>query len=102
MRYARDGFSVEAAHKKKRPLPADHWYLNPPPTLSGTDFLFDAYRDLATCRPMDGPIPWTAAMAYADRKGLAPDVAETMWVAVRQMDYAERKWRFDEAGGAGA
>lgn len=102
MRYARDGFSVEAARKKKRKLP--DWYLDEPPILSGSEWLHEAYRDLSTCRMPDGPIPWLAAMAYADRKGLAPDVAELVWTIVRQMDFVERKWRVDEieSGGAGA
>lgn len=43
-------------------------------------------------------------MAYADRRGLAPDLADAMWRVVSQMDLAERKWRFDnlktETGGA--
>lgn len=103
MRYSRDGFSVEAAKKKKRPLPADHWYHNKPDEVPGSDWFYEAYRDLGTCRPPDGPIPWLAAMAYADRKGLAPDVAETLWAVVWRMDNAERGWRLEEikAGGAG-
>lgn len=105
MRYQRDGFSVEAGRKKGRTLSPDHWYLNPPPTVPGVDWFYEAFRDLSTERPPDGPIPWSAAMAYADRKGLAPDVAETLWAVVRQMDFVERKWRQDEiaaqAGGAG-
>lgn len=103
MRYARDGFSVEAARKKGRPLPPDHWYLNAPEAPPWADWFYEAYRDLSTCRAPDGPIPWLAAMAYAERKGLAPDVAELMWAVVRQMDYAEMKWRLDEitAGGSG-
>lgn len=32
-------------------------------------------------------------MAYADRKGLAPDVAEAFWSIIRRMDVAERTWR---------
>lgn len=96
MRYARDGFSVEAGQKKGRLVPPDHWFLNPPPEVSGSAWFYDAYRDLSTCRPADGPIPWTAAMAYADRKGLAPDVAETVWSVISRMDNAERAWRLDE------
>jgi hypothetical protein len=102
LRYQRDGFSVEAARKKGRALPPDHWFLNPPPEFPGADWFYTAYRDLSTCRPADGPIPWTAAMAYADRKGVAPDVAETLWAVIRQMDNAERGWRLDEIESGGA
>ncbi len=98
MRYQRDGFSVEAAFKKGRTLDPDHWYLHPPPEVPGLEFFFEAYRDLSTCRPPDGAIPWLAAMAYGEKKKLAEDVTETVWVTVRKMDLAERSWRLEEAG----
>lgn len=96
MRYERDGFSVEAAHKKGRKLAKDHWYHDRPPDIPRTEFFFEAFRDLISCRPPDGPIPWTAAMAYADRKGLAPELATAVWEVVSRMDLAERQWRYDE------
>lgn len=96
MRYRRDGFSVEAAIKKKRVLGPDHWYHNRPDDVPGSDWFWAAYRDLSTEGHPDGPIPWSAAMAYADRKGVAPDVAETLWAVIRRMDDAERGWRLDE------
>lgn len=96
MRYERDGFSVRAARKKRRPLPPDHWFLNKPPRVRGADFYYTAYRDLGTCRPPDGPIPWDKAMAYADRKRLAPDLADALWTIVSRMDNAERRWRLEQ------
>ena len=95
MRYNRDGFSVEAARKKKRKLPDDHWFNHEPPEVPGDAFFHEAYRDLVSCRTPDGPIPWTAVMAYADRKGLEPDIAEALWIVISKMDYAERKWQVD-------
>lgn len=74
--------------------------LDPPEA----DFFYDAFRDLATCRhPDGGSIPWDKTMAYADRKGLQPDVANALWTVVRKMDQAERGWTLDnlKAGGAG-
>lgn len=97
LRYERDGFSVEAARKKRRPIAADHWSNNKPVLPTGSDFFLAAYRDLVSCRPDGGPIPWTAAMAYADRKGLEPDLADALWAVVSRMDLAERRWRFDNA-----
>jgi hypothetical protein len=105
LRYERDGFSVRAAKAKGRALDPDHWYLNPPPSFPGIEWFFEAYRDLSTDRRFEGgPIPRLSAMAYADRKGLAPDVAETMWAIVHRMDNAERAWRLDEikSGAPGA
>lgn len=55
----------------------------------------EAYRDLATERS-DGPIPWRAAMAYIDRKGLDPDLGDALWDVIRRMDLAERRWLLDE------
>ncbi|QDP55260.1 MAG: hypothetical protein Tp170SUR191951_98 [Prokaryotic dsDNA virus sp.] len=45
-------------------------------------------------------------MAYADRKGLAPDVAEAFWTVIRKMDQAERRWQIEnlnsgKSGGGG-
>lgn len=101
MRYERDGFSVEAAIKKKRPLP--DWYLDEPPNAPGSAFFYEAFRDLQTTRHPEGPIPWDRAMAYAREKGLAPDLARALWIIVNRMDVTERKWRVEqleaEAGG---
>jgi hypothetical protein len=100
LRYERDGFQVAAARKKKRKLP--EWYLDEPPEIVGCEFFYDAFRDLATCRAPDGPIPWDKAMRYADRKELASDVADALWTVVRMMDNAERRWRveqLEEGGG---
>jgi hypothetical protein len=94
LRLDRDGFSVDAARKKKRPLP--DWYLDEPPDPPGSALFYDAFRDLATCRPPDGgAIPWDKVMAYADRKGLASDVTDVLWTVMRKMDQAERKWQIE-------
>jgi hypothetical protein len=96
LRYERDGFSVEAAFKKKRKLPDDHWYWDQPPEVWGAEAFEAAYRDLVSCRPPDGPIPWTAVMAYADREGLPRDLANALWVVIKRIDMAERQWRAEE------
>lgn len=94
MRFDRDGFSVDAARKKRRPLP--QWYLDEPDDPPGASLFYDAFRDLTTERPPDGgAIPWSKVMAYADRKGLAPDVADALWTVMRKMDQAERQWQID-------
>lgn len=96
MRYERDGFSVEAARKKGRQIPDDHWINDEPEIVPYSEVFLEAYRDLATCRPPDGPIPWDKAMAYADRKGFAPDLAEVLWAVVWRIDVAERNWRVEQ------
>lgn len=57
----------------------------------------EAYSSLSTVRGGmgDGPIPWTAAMQYADRLGLEEEDAEELWYFVSEMDAA---WgQFQEA-----
>ena len=34
-------------------------------------------------------------MAYADRKGLRPDLASALWIVIFRMDLAERRWRLE-------
>jgi hypothetical protein len=89
----REGFSIDQAILKKRELPA--WYLDEPEIPEGTEFFLSAFRDLSTCRGMDGPIPWTAAHLYAEFKGLDRDVAELLWEVVQTLDGTERKWFHD-------
>lgn len=64
--------------------------------MPGAGFFFIAFRDLQTCRHPDGAIPWTASRLYAQDKGLAPDVADALWIIVHKMDVAERVWRSEQ------
>lgn len=104
MRWGRDGYSVKAAWKKGRPIPEDHWYYQRRELPPGLEMFQEAYRDLSTCRPPGGPIPWTACMEWADRRGLSGDIAGVLWGVVWRVDVAERDWRSEdlkrEAGGA--
>ena len=104
LRYQRDGFSVEAGLKKRRKFPEDHWYFQMPAIPRGSEFIFEAYSDLVTCRTPDGPIPWDKVALYADKKGLQPDTADLLWEAVKRMDRVERSWVMDNRpeGGSGA
>lgn len=64
------------------------------------EFWYTAYRDLSTDRAFEGgPIPHREAMAYADRKGLEPDVTNLLWMVIRRMDQAERGWRIENLKG---
>src|SRR6185369_1400905 len=94
------------AKKKRRPLPADHWYYDRPTLPEGVSLFLEAYRDLQTCRAPEGPIPWTAAMDWADRRGLSPELGDVLWGVIWRMDNAERNWRVEAiksevGGGAG-
>jgi hypothetical protein len=35
-------------------------------------------------------------MDYADRKHLAPDVANALWSVISRMDGTERRWRVEQ------
>lgn len=95
MRYERDGFSVEAARKKRRKLP--DWYVNRPPDVKGSAFFYEAYRDLATeRRHAEGAIPWSACRLWCRDLRLQPDIANAVWIVVSRMDLAERQWRYEQ------
>lgn len=78
------------------------------PTLSpGLELYMEAYSSLSTTRGGmgDGPIPWTAAMQYADRLGLDSEDAEELWYYVSEMDVTwseyqtEKRAKKEAAGG---
>lgn len=96
MRWQRDGFSVESAWEKGRPLEDDHWFYDKPDRFDGDEFFYEAFRDLQTERQTDGPIPWSKCIAYADRRRLSPEVGDVLWAVIRRMDAVERRWRVEE------
>lgn len=87
--YEEKGFSVQAAIKKGRALPA--WYLDEPILEPGEDFYIKAFNDLNTCRPVglsQGSIPWRDIHAYAVYNGLEEDIVEPFIEIIRDMDSA--------------
>lgn len=94
MRYLRDGFSVEAAIAKRRPVP--EWFLDCPELLPGDEVCVVAFWDLSTerqCGMTLGPIPWSKAMLYGSaRMGLRGPALESFWRMVRVIDEAYLGW----------
>lgn len=93
LRYQRDGFSVDAAIAKGRPLP--DWYLDQPEIAPGDDFYLRAFNNLGTCRQIGmsvGPIPWDRCIDYAERAGLEPDLIDAFVSVIRAMDAAYLDW----------
>lgn len=87
MRYERDGFSVDSAKKKGRPLP--QWYLNRPDAVPFEEFYHQAYFDLCTTRStgeIPGPIPWDKIIMYSDRCELENDNEVFFCQLMRSMD----------------
>ncbi len=91
MRYERDGYSVDAARAKGRPLP--DWYLEEPPEHSMWYFYKEAFWNLSTERRFEfGPIPHSEIQMYGTCKGLDADMTETFVVLVRALDGSFLKW----------
>ena len=59
-------------------------------------WVLQSYADLATCRPVGAPIPWTAFAVYAAHKALSAPAADALWRVIVNMDQAERLWRKDQ------
>jgi hypothetical protein len=89
VRYARDGWSVEAGRLKGREPPK--WYLEEPPREIFDDFYLAAFWSLSTCRPMGfspGPIPWNHIRDYAEYAGLDRENTFAFEAIIRAMDGA--------------
>lgn len=83
-RYHEQEFSILAAIKKGRPVP--DWVDDEPFLEPGEYWILEAYGDLLTCRTLDGVIPWSAIVEYADRAGLEPDVTQAFVRIIRYLD----------------
>jgi len=96
---SRDGWSIDAALAKGRPLP--EWYLDEPPLQPGYDFFMLAFSNLSTCRDSGfgslGRIPWDKIDLYADRSGLDEEMSSAFVVILRAMDEAYIGWQEQEA-----
>ena len=70
------------------------------PVTIGLNWLWEAFMDLTTCRPIGmgvGPIPWTAIQTYAESERLDPEETWTLHQVIRHMDqvYLEHTHRKD-------
>lgn len=93
MRFERDGWSVETAKKKGRPLP--QWYLDEPDIDPINNFYLQAFYDLSTCRNIGqilGPIPWNIIVQYAEYSGLEIDMTDLFIRVMRSLDLAYLEW----------
>jgi len=63
--------------------------LESKPSLTGYEWLYEAFVRLTTCRQIgmsQGPIPWTAIDQYATAEGLDEDERFMLFAVVRHMD----------------
>lgn len=64
-----------------------------PVLLSGLSLFYDAFWDVATCRPSPGSlIPWTAINSWAEAKGLDEETRGLLHRYIRKMDLAFLEW----------
>lgn len=91
LRFARDGFSVEAARRKGRPLP--DWYLDEPP-IEPADLVFlDGFWRLSTTRRIQGGnIGWDMIARYASRVGFDHEMTNAFERIVWFLDNAFLDW----------
>lgn len=80
-------FSLQSAIAKGREIP--EWAQNEPPVYPGDDFFLTAFYELS----IGEPIPWIDRVLYAEKKELAPDVAEAFSHIIRGMDSEYLKWK---------
>lgn len=91
LRYSRDGFSVEAAIKKKRALP--EWYLDEPSIDEVGVFYISSFLELNTTRYFDmGRVPWGECLRYAKHKGLDKGNINTFISIIGRLDDAYLSW----------
>ena len=91
MRLERDGFSVDAAIRKGRPLP--EWYEDEPVIESADIFYLKSFYDLSMSI---GTVPWTAMLEYASHYRLSWDVTEAFIDIMREMDQAYIEYQTEE------
>lgn len=59
------------------------------PSITGYEWLWEAYLDLSTCRAIGmgaGPIPWTAVQRYAEVDQLGTEETRMLHGVIRHMD----------------
>lgn len=93
LKYAEDGWQIETAIAKNRPLPA--WADDEPDVFAGDEFYLTAFNELSTCRPIGdatGPIPWDKIVQYASFKGLEYIMIDPFIRIIRSMDSVYLSW----------
>lgn len=90
LRFRKEEYSIRAGAQKGRAFP--EWYLDCPELLPGEEFYIVAFWTLNTERQVAqgvlGRIPWSRAMDYAVKKGVAPDMLDAFWQIVSALDTA--------------
>lgn len=87
MRFSGKVEALQEMHDAGMSVPA----IDERPSLIGYVWLWEAFWDLTTCRPVGevaGPIPWTAIQRYAEVEKLNADDAYALHQVVRHMDQA--------------
>lgn len=80
-------------------LPVPEKMKNKPMLRPDLRFFWMAFLDLSSERTMgmsEGPIPWSAAVSYANWHGLSHEETEDLWFLIGRMDEAYLRKRQEE------
>lgn len=80
---------LEQCWANQRPLPKA--IQNAPDLLLGLEFVYFAFWELSSCRPVGfsaGPIPWSIIVDFARSHGLSLDEEEDFIYHIRALDHA--------------
>jgi hypothetical protein len=99
LRFRRDGFSVESAIVKGRPLP--DWYEDEPTLLPGDEFYLEEFWILHTTRPSSGGafgrIPFPEIERRGEiRHGMDEDAFRLFASVICSMDEGFLEWMSEE------
>lgn len=92
-----EAFLLDQARKQRAPIPEA--LLNAPELFPGSQFYYDAFLKLSSCR-IDGMgmgrIPWTALNEFCKSFRMSAESRDSLWSIIQEMDavyrdYAERK-----------
>jgi len=94
----RDGWAVESGQYQRSTGRDPEWGSQGCPELQrGDAFYIRAFWELSSCRQYAqgtiGPIPWTAAMAYAEHAGLDREMSDVFLEVVRGLDATWIEWQ---------
>ncbi len=91
---------IEQCIRNKMPLPKK--IENAPALDIGLELFYIGFMDLTTCRSVgfgEGPIPWTAKLAYANELELEGDQRDDLFYYIGELDttYMEHRAAVAEA-----
>lgn len=82
-----EAFLLDQSQKQRTPIPKA--ILDAPELWPGSNFYYDAFLKLCSCRVNGmgmGRIPYGAVADYAVRRRMSRDETDVLWIIVSEMD----------------